>query len=129
MTLQEGNRCNLISAYSGTLQIRAISAASTAISFQRGTRGYQAHRDCSTTFQLKDHLWTLFLYEKGLYRLPAGHVVQGCNCARNHLTILPDGDIYACRRMESRVGNVNTDDLYAVWTGAAASSIWNSASA
>lgn len=35
------------------------------------------------------------------------------------LTILPDGDIYACRRMESRVDNVNTDDLYAVWTGAA----------
>ena len=81
---------------------------------------YEAHRDCGTTFQLKDHLWTLFLYEKGLYRPPVcDHVTEGCNCGRNHITILPDGEIYACRRMESRVGNVNTDDLYKVWTGAA----------
>lgn len=29
---------------------------------------------------------------------------------------LPDGDVYACRRMSSRVGNVNTDDLYELWT-------------
>lgn len=43
------------------------------------------------------------------------HSAHG-NCARNHLTILPDGDVYACRRMSSRVGNVNTDDLNELWT-------------
>jgi radical SAM/SPASM domain protein of ACGX system len=93
---------------------------------------YEAHKDSKTTFQLKDHLWTLFLYEKGLYKLPAplpkntpvnknegGRVemTDGCNCGRNHITILPNGDIYACRRMESKVGNIRTDDLYDVWTG------------
>ena len=26
---------------------------------------YRAHRDCSTTFQLKDHLWTLFSMKRG----------------------------------------------------------------
>jgi len=79
---------------------------------------YEAHKNSSTTFQLKDHLWSLFLYEKGLYK-PAdcGGITGGCNCGRNHITILPNGDIYACRRMESKVGNINEDDLYGVWTG------------
>lgn len=80
---------------------------------------YERHKDSQTTFQLKDHLWTLFLYEKGLYKLPENResITGGCNCARNHVTILPNGDIYACRRMESKVGNVKTDDLYEVFTG------------
>jgi radical SAM/SPASM domain protein of ACGX system len=77
---------------------------------------YEQHKDSKTTFQLKDHLWTLFLYEKGLYKPPVCEgVTEGCNCARNHITILPNGDIYACRRMESKVGNVKTDRLSDVW--------------
>ena len=84
---------------------------------ERCLERYRANRQSGTTFQLKDHLWALLLYEKGLLRLPEGErVTDGCNCARNHLTILPDGDVYACRRMSSRVGNVNTDDLYELWT-------------
>ena len=70
---------------------------------------YMAHRDSRTTYQLKDHLWTLYRYEKGLFdpdeSIPAGAIVDGCNCGRNHLTILPTGTVYACRRMESKVGN------------------------
>lgn len=80
---------------------------------------YEAHRDSKTTFQLKDHLWALFLYEKGLLKLPAGEgIADGCNCGRNHITILPNGGVYACRRMESKVGNVTETDLYGIWTGA-----------
>jgi len=80
---------------------------------------YSAHKNSKTTFQLKDHLWTLFLYEKGLYKLPQSDcAMQGCNCGRNHITLLPDGDIYACRRMESKVGNINKDDLFEVFNGA-----------
>ncbi len=80
---------------------------------------FEANRGRGTTFQLKDHLWALFLYEKGLYRpgLSGDGISEGCNCGRNHITILPNGDIYACRRMESRVGNVRTDDLYELWRG------------
>ena len=36
---------------------------------------------------------------------------------QNHVTILPDGSVYACRRMESRIGNALTDDLYDLFTG------------
>lgn len=79
---------------------------------------YGRHRDSKTTFQLKDHLWALFLYEKGLLKLPQGDgVTDGCNCGRNHITILPNGDVYACRRMESKVGNVLQEELTAVWNG------------
>lgn len=81
---------------------------------------YLEHRDSKTTYQLKDHLWTLYLYEKGLYRIPEdipeNVVVEGCNLGRNHVTILPSGDVYACRRMESKVGNVFDHDLYSLWT-------------
>lgn len=78
---------------------------------------------CRTAFNLKDHLWTLFQYEKGLFdptTYPDDDMVYGgCNCGNCHLTILSDGAVYACRRMESKVGNALTDDLYALFTSSA----------
>lgn len=79
------------------------------------------YRDSSTYFNLKDHLWTLFKYEKGLFH-PEDYpddetVYDGCNCGNAHFTILSDGAVYACRRMESKVGNALTDDLYDLFTG------------
>lgn len=79
---------------------------------------YEQHKDSKTTFQLKDHLWSLFLWEKGLLKIPADSgITDGCNCGRNHMTILPNGDVYACRRMESKVGNIKESDLYDIWNG------------
>jgi radical SAM/SPASM domain protein of ACGX system len=76
---------------------------------------FEQYKDYGTTFNLKDHLWTLYLYEKGLYTIPEGldseTIYDGCNCGIGHLTILPSGDIYACRRMESVIGNVFTGRL------------------
>jgi len=82
---------------------------------------FQQYKDSSTTFNLKDHLWTLFKYEKGLFN-PKDYpddeyVYDGCNCGNCHFTILSDGAVYACRRMESKVGNALTDDLYNLFTG------------
>ncbi len=78
---------------------------------------------CPTTFSRKDHLWTLFLYEKGLLHidetLDPDTIYDGCNCGNCHMTILSDGAVYACRRMESKVGNALTDDLYDLFTGPA----------
>ncbi len=82
---------------------------------------FEQYRDTGTLFNLKDHLWTLYLHEKGLFQIPDGldadTIYDGCNCGISHLTILPDGDVHACRRMESRVGNVFTCDLAEVFTG------------
>jgi radical SAM protein with 4Fe4S-binding SPASM domain len=79
-------------------------------------------RGCRTTFQLKDHLWTLYLYEKGLFRIPEDHnpelIYDGCHCGIGHMTILPDGDVYACRRMESKIGNVFEKPMFELFNGA-----------
>ena len=82
---------------------------------------YQQHKGSGTTFNLKDHLWTLYRYEIGDFD-PRDYpddeyVYDGCNCGNSHLTILPDGGVYACRRMESKVGNALDDDLYDLFTG------------
>ena len=58
--------------------------------------------------------------ETGAFRIPEtaeeGVIYGGCNCGNCHLTILPTGDIYACRRVRnSRVGNVFEDRLADVW--------------
>lgn len=74
----------------------------------------------TTYFNKKDHLWTLYEYEKGIFKIPEdaqdGMIYGGCNCGNCHMTILPTGDIYACRRVQnSKVGNVFTDRIADVW--------------
>lgn len=82
---------------------------------------YRKDSDCVTWFSLKDHLWTLWKYEHGLFNpddYPDDDVVyDGCNCGNGHFTILSDGACYACRRMESKVGNALEDNLYDLFTG------------
>ena len=83
---------------------------------------FSEHKDAGTSFNLKDHLWTLYLYEKGLFTirddLDSNTIYEGCNCAINHMTILSDATIYACRRMTSPVGNAINDSLLDVFCGA-----------
>lgn len=82
---------------------------------------FEEYKDSGTSFNLKDHLWTLFLYEKGLFKIPEGLkdnvMYDGCNCSNCHLTILPKGEIMACRRFESTVGNAFNEKLFDVFTG------------
>ncbi|WII08242.1 radical SAM/SPASM domain protein, ACGX system [Methanomassiliicoccales archaeon LGM-RCC1] len=82
---------------------------------------FEQYKDSDTYFNLKDHLWTLYRYEIGDFdpkEFPDDeYVYDGCNCGNSHLTILSDGAVYACRRMESKVGNALTDDLYDLFTG------------
>lgn len=82
-------------------------------------KAYQA-AGCKTYFNKKDHLWTLYEYETGEFKIPAdaqdGMIYGGCNCGNCHLTILPTGDVYACRRVQnSKVGNVFQDRLADLW--------------
>ncbi|MGL4791022.1 MAG: radical SAM/SPASM domain protein, ACGX system, partial [Anaerotignaceae bacterium] len=80
---------------------------------------YHEANGCETYFNKKDHLWTLYEYETGEFIIPQHHeegmIYGGCNCGNCHLTILPTGDLYACRRLESNVGNVFTDRIADVW--------------
>ena len=80
-----------------------------------------SEKNVCTRFNFKDHLWKLYLYEEKLYELPKvinnNFVYDGCHCGSGHITILPNGDVYACRRMESKVGNIlkNEQHLIDIW--------------
>ena len=78
------------------------------------------YRDSGTTFNLKDHLWTLYLYERGLFKIPPGldgdTIYDGCNCGNCHFTVTAEGRLMACRRFESYVGTVD-EDMYDVFHG------------
>ncbi|MBQ7069589.1 MAG: radical SAM/SPASM domain protein, ACGX system [Synergistaceae bacterium] len=82
-------------------------------------RKYESE-NCKTYFDRKDHLWTLYDYENGKFKIPdsakKGKIYDGCNCGNAHLTILPSGDVYACRRVKnSKVGNALKDKLSDLW--------------
>ena len=66
-----------------------------------------------TNFSLKDHLFTAYLYEEGLFHLrkEKNIIFEGCNCAVRHTCLLPNGDVYACRRFESPVGNIRSQSF------------------
>ena len=75
---------------------------------------------CETYFNRKDHLWKLYEYETGEFGIPddaeEGMIYDGCNCGNCHLTITPNGDVYACRRVQnSKVGNVFESSLADLW--------------
>ena len=85
----------------------------------RKFKAYEA-AGCQTFFNKKDHLWTLYEYETGAFTIPEnaenGMIYGGCNCGNCHLTLLPNGDVYACRRVQnSKVANVFEDRLADVW--------------
>ncbi len=75
---------------------------------------------CETYFNRKDHLWTLFEFEEKIFKIPddaeKNIIYGGCNCGNSHLTILPNGNVLACRRVaDSKVGNVFEDKLADIW--------------
>lgn len=77
------------------------------------------HADAETQFILKDHLWNLFLMEKGLFTPEDtdGVVVDGCGIGISHMTLLADGTVYACRRFKSPIGKVPEQSLYDIFLG------------
>lgn len=70
-----------------------------------------------TRFIQKDHLFTLLKWERGEFTVPAfsksnpDMVCDGCHLGRTGC-ILANGDVVACRRMESTVGNVWKESLW-----------------
>lgn len=83
---------------------------------------YMQNQECDTRFALKDHLWKLYLYEKGLFdpndvENPNNLILDGCHCGITHITTLADGTVYACRRSETPVGKVPEESFYDIFTG------------
>jgi radical SAM/SPASM domain protein of ACGX system len=86
--------------------------------FDRCWGKFTEYENKRTMFYLKDHLWMLFLYEKGLFAIPKnlskGIIYENHNDGIGYITILPDGAVYACG-MESRNGNALNTSLYDIF--------------
>lgn len=80
---------------------------------------FKQFKDSETRFALKNHLWTLFLYEHGLFNIPDDTeiIYDGCNCAISHITVLSDGKVYACRRCDSKIGDIFTQSFQEIFLG------------
>ena len=83
---------------------------------------FETYKDCNTRFSLKDHLWSLYLYEKGLFTIddidnPDDLIIDGCHCGISHITVLADGTVYACRRCTSPIGKVPEESIYDIFFG------------
>ena len=79
-------------------------------------RGKFREMGCATDFPLKENLFKLLQWELGELRIPDasvggfGRKPEGCSLGRG-CAILPNGDVMACRRMQSVLGNVRTDSF------------------
>lgn len=81
---------------------------------------FSKYRNSNTRFVMKDHLWKLYLLEKGLLDLSQFDediIYDGCHCGITHMTVLPNGDVFACRRCNSKVGSVPHDSFYDIFFG------------
>lgn len=77
-----------------------------------------------TQFIFKDHLWKPFLIEKGIWDLDERYgknrdkelVYDGCHINQDSLCIGTNGNVYACMKTKSLLGNIKTntfEEIYA----------------
>jgi selenobiotic family peptide radical SAM maturase len=63
---------------------------------------------------LKDNLINILHYQKGLKPF-GGCAGYGCGAAFNFLTLLPDGEVHACRKFPSLLGNIFHHDFEEIY--------------
>ncbi len=77
----------------------------------------QAYTDAAAdngVLSLKDNLINIVRYRKGL-QLFGGCSGYGCGAAFNFITVLPDGEVHACRKFPSPIGNVLQNSLSEIY--------------
>jgi selenobiotic family peptide radical SAM maturase len=68
---------------------------------------------------LKDNLFNLLRWQQGL-SLGGGCAGHGCGAAFNFVALLPDGEVHACRKMPSLIGNMYRERLNDIYHSSAA---------
>lgn len=67
----------------------------------------------------KDNLFNLLRWQQGL-PFGGGCAGYGCGAAFNFVALLPDGEVHACRKMPSLIGNIYQERLNDIYYGSAA---------
>ncbi|MDZ7641464.1 MAG: thio(seleno)oxazole modification radical SAM maturase SbtM [Desulfurivibrio sp.] len=94
----------------------AALASVTAADYQDFLADYlQAARD-NPVIRLKDNLLNRLLYQGG-EPLFGGCAGFGCGAAFNFVAALPDGEVHACRKFPSPIGDLRQHDLATIYDG------------
>jgi radical SAM protein with 4Fe4S-binding SPASM domain len=64
----------------------------------------------NSTLSLKDNLFNIILYRNNL-PLFDGCIGFGCSPVFNTVAVLSDGEVHACRKFPSPIGNINRESL------------------
>lgn len=77
---------------------------------------YQEMAKTSPHLSLKDNLFNLLRQQQN-QELGGGCAGYGCGAAFNFVSLLPDGEIHACRKFPSPIGNIFKESLSAIYDG------------
>ena len=80
---------------------------------------YIAASETNPVMGLKDNLMNIIFHEKGM-KLFGGCTGYGCGAAFNFISVLPDGEVHACRKFPSQVGNIFHNSLIEIYDSGAA---------
>ena len=93
------------------LRIIANSLASVEpATYQKFLEEYLKARHDNPAIALKDNLLNIGLEADGL-DLFGGCTGYGCGAAFNFVSLLPDGEVHACRKFPSKIGNLREQSL------------------
>ncbi len=77
---------------------------------------YQEMAQSNPHMGLKDNLFNLLRSRQGL-ELTGGCAGYGCGAAFNFVSLLPDGEVHACRKFPSPMGNIFRENLAEIYDG------------
>ncbi len=80
---------------------------------------YTAAAEKNPCMGLKDNLFNLLRFREGK-PLKGGCAGFGCGAAFNFVSLLPDGEVHACRKLPSLIGNIFHQSLDEIYHGEAA---------
>lgn len=73
--------------------------------FAEFLKAYREAAEKNPIIRLKDNLFNILHYREGMPFF-GGCTGYGCGAAFNFLTVLPDGEVHACRKFPSLIGNI-----------------------
>ena len=79
-------------------------------------RRYRKAAETNPIMRLKDNLFNIIHLQNG-YELTGGCTGHGCGAAFNFVSLLSDGQVYACRKFPSPIGNINDSSLSDIYDG------------
>ena len=94
----------------------------SAVPFDRFPEFLSRYMDSAATnscMGFKDNLFNLLRWQRGL-PLDGGCAGYGCGAAFNFVALLPDGEVHACRKMPSLIGNIYQKPLNDIYHGSSA---------